>query len=286
MIELELPVASTSEEGQAPSSVQSSFSQGLDIYSKGILAWRVWAYIAFADIRRRYRRTVIGPFWVTLSIAIFIGSMGLIFPVLWHTDVKTYLPFFASGFIVWSFVSAMISESCGTFVDSTELIKQTALPYSIYANSVVTRNVLVLLHHLPVYIVIALIFSVPMGLNTLMFLPGMLVLCLTGSWIALFFGLLASRYRDIRQIVMSFIQISMFVTPIFWEPSQLGGGARAQLLVNFNPLYHFIQLLRAPLLNRQPASLDWICAIGFCLLGWIATLWLLGRYRKHIVFWL
>jgi lipopolysaccharide transport system permease protein len=265
---------------------QTNFQSGLAIYRAGLISWRIWIYMALAEIRRRYRRTLIGPFWLTLSVAIFIGSVGIIFPMLWHTDVKTYLPFFASGYVVWIFISTMIVEASGTYIDSIGLVKQTTLPYSVYANNVVTRNVIVLAHHLIVYIIITIAFQVPIGLNTLLFFPGMLILCVTSSWICILFGLLASRYRDIRQIVTSLLQISMFVTPIFWQPSQLGTGIKATLLLNANPLYHFIQIVRLPLLNQAPSLNNWIVTILLCSLGWMMTLTILGKYKKHLVFWL
>lgn len=265
---------------------KTNFAIGFEIYIKSLKDWRIWIYMAFTDIRRRYQRTVIGPFWVTLSIAIFIGSMGVIFPILWHTDVKTFLPFFSSGFIMWTFVSSVTSEACGTFVDAAGLIKQTSLSYSVYANNVVTRNVIVMFHHLSVYVIIMWMFSVPVGLNTLLFIPAMIILCLTSSWICILFGLVASRYRDIRQVVSSLLQVSMFVTPIFWAPTQLGDGMKAQLLIALNPLYHFIQIARAPLLGQQPAGIDWMVSIGICIIGWLITLRILGKYKKHLVFWL
>lgn len=264
----------------------SNFWGGLDIYVRSLLLWRVWIYMAATDIRRRYRRTIIGPFWVTLSIAIFIGSMGVIFPMLWHTNMKTYLPFFASSYVIWTFVSTVVTEACGTFTDSSALMKQTSLPFCVYANNVVTRNLIVLLHHLTVYLIVLFMFSVPFNYKTLLFFPGITLLCLTGSWIAVLLGIIATRYRDVRQMVVSLLQISMFITPIFWSPSQLGTGLKARLLVELNPLHHFIQIVRAPLLGEMPGMNDWIITSVICLLGWIMTLRLLGKYKKHIVFWL
>jgi len=271
---------------QSGKTIQHYFFQGLDVYYNSIKDWRIWIYMAFTDIRRRYQRTIIGPFWVTLSIAIFIGTMGVVFPVLWHTNVKTYLPFFASGFIMWTFVSSVTSEACGTFVDASGLIKQTSLSYSVYANNVVTRNVIVMFHHLSVYLIVMLVFRVPVNLNTLLFIPGMIILCLTSSWICVLFGLFASRFRDIKQVVSSLLQVSMFVTPIFWEPSQLGSGRKAQLLISANPLHHFIQIARAPLLGQAPVMIDWMMSIAICAVGWLMTIIILGKYRKHLVFWL
>lgn len=267
-------------------SFRADFFHGLQIYVASLLTWRIWIYMAFTDIRRRYQRTLIGPFWVTLSIAIFVGSIGVIFPVLWQMEMKSYLPFFASGYILWMFVSSVLSEGCGTFIDSVGLIKQTALPYAVYANNVVIRNVIVLFHHLTVYFIVMLIFQVPMNLNTLLFFPALLLLCFSGSWLCILLGLLSSRFRDIRQMVASVLQISMFVTPIFWSPSQLGTGTKATLLIEMNPLFHFIQVARAPLLGQQPAFSDWMVVLVMGMIGWVITLRVLGKYRKHLVFWL
>src|SRR3990167_9848589 len=248
---------------------ESYFLKGLQCYIQGFLYWYISLHISLADIRKRYRRTLLGPFWITLSVAIFIGSMGVIFPILWHTDVKTYLPFFSSGFVIWTFLSTMITESCGTFVDAGGLIKQIPLPYAIYSNVVVARNFFVLLHHSAIFIVIMLIFHVPVNSNTLLLIPALMILCLTGSWVSVLLGLLSLRYRDIRPIIVSFLQVSMFITPIFWSPSQLGNGFGAKLMVGLNPLYHFVEIARAPLLGQQPALIDWVAAIIFCVLGWL-----------------
>lgn len=290
MEELEFNVGTLFDTGpvqaQVPRKKTTNFRAGFQIYYNSALAWRIWFFMAFSDIRRRYQRTILGPFWVTLSNAIFIGSMGVIFPFLWHTDMKSYLPFFSSSYIIWTFISSMTTEACGVFVDASSLIKQTSLPYSVYANNVVLRNFIVLLHHLTVYFIIVLIFSVPICLNTLLFIPGMMILCLTGSWLCILLGFITSRYRDTRQLVASILQISMFITPIFWSPSQLGTSTKARLLVELNPLHHFIQIVRAPLMGQLPAMHDWLITSAICIIGLLMTLRLFGKYKKHLVFWL
>jgi len=263
-----------------------NFSRGLQYYLKGFLYWHISLYMSLADIRRRYKRTLFGPFWVTLSVAIFISSMGIVFPILWHVDAKTYIPFFSSGFIIWTFFSSIITDSCGTFVDVGTLIKQTSLPYSIYAHVVVIRNFFIMLHHSVVFVAIMFIFHVPVNFNTLLLIPALIVLCVTGSWLSLLLGLLSLRFRDVRQIITSFLQVSMFITPVFWSADQLGSGLRAKLMVALNPLYHFVEIAREPLLGRQPSATDWIAAILFCIVGWLLTMRVFGKYYRHVVFWL
>ena len=266
--------------------VISDILKGVQIYLQGFLQWHLWFRMAVAEIRRRYRRTLIGPFWLTLSIAIFIGSMGLIFPILWHTNVKSFLPFFSSGFIIWTFISTLIMDGCGAFLDVSGLIKQVSLPYSLYSNSAVTRNFLVIIHHFLFYLAIILIFNVPVNLNTLLIAPAMIILCFTGSWVCILLGLLTARFRDLRQFVMSFLQIAMFITPVFWSPAQLGDVKYAKIIVDFNPLYHFVEIARAPLLGLQPEPIDWIATIVVSMIGWMVTMKILGKFQRHLVFWL
>jgi lipopolysaccharide transport system permease protein len=161
-----------------------------------------------------------------------------------------------------------------------------SLPYPIYSNNVVARNFILLLHHLVVYVAIMLIFQVPVNLNTLLIVPAMIILCVTGSWVAILLGFISARFRDIKQVIVSLLQIALFVTPILWAPAQLGASWQATLLVNINPLFHFVTIARAPLLGQQPSMINWMVSIGVSVLGWFVTMRVLSKYYKHLVFWL
>lgn len=265
---------------------ESDFLAGFNIFVRGFSYWSISVLMATSEIRRRYRRTLFGPFWVTLSVAIFITTMGMVFPILWHMKATTFLPYFASGYILWIFISGILTESGGTFIDLSGLIKQVVLPYSVYANSLILRNILIFSHHFVVYLIVMILFKVPINLNTLFIFPAMLIVCFTGSWVAILFGLITARFRDVRQIIMSLLQIGMFVTPILWMPSQLGSIWYAKLIVMLNPLTHFIIITRAPLLGQPPIFMNWVAAVSISLLGWLITMKLLGKYHRHLVFWL
>src|SRR6478609_5901458 len=76
---------------------RDSFS--LDLYH-GVVAWPMWSTVGWNDIRQRYRRSVLGPLWITLSMAVLIGSLGIIYSQVFRMDVKTYLPFLCLGFVI------------------------------------------------------------------------------------------------------------------------------------------------------------------------------------------
>jgi len=246
----------------------------------------VWTHMAFSDIKKRYRRTLLGPFWATISLAIFIASMGLIFSNLWRMDMVNFMPYFTSGFVVWVLVSTIITESCSSLIAFEGLIKQVPIPYLTFSWVVVLRNFIVLMHHSLVYIVVFIACGVKLNANFLLLLPASLIIIFTGIWASLLISICCARFRDLLQVVSSVLQISMFVTPIFWPPENLGSGGRAVLLLNGNPLYHFINIMRAPLLGQQPTAYNWCFSIVFSLIGACLTFFVFANVRRKIIYWL
>lgn len=259
---------------------------GIKDYFNAFKKWRLLFYLSHAEMTRTYKRTVIGPFWAALSMGIFIASMGILFSLLWHTQISTYLPLFASGYIVWIFFSTVVTGASTAFTSMEAYIKQIDLPYSFYAFSLICRNVIIFAHQLLVFVVIALIFHIPVTLNTFLFVPGFVLLLLNCSWITILLGILCTRFRDIQQIVVNLLQIAMFVTPIFWSESQLGHSKVAFVCIQLNPLYHLISVVRYPLMGQATHLSSWLVDIGLLIFGWVITMRVLGQKYHKLVYWL
>jgi lipopolysaccharide transport system permease protein len=252
-----------------------------DLFS-ALKAWPLWTMLGWNDIRQRYRRSTLGPFWITLSMAMFIGVLGVIYSRIFQVDVKTYLPFLTAGYVTWGFISQVINESCGAFQEGERIIKQIRLPFGLYVFRVIWRNFIIFLHTVVIFLPVALVFRVPLGATIFLVVPGLILLLANMSWIGLMLAILATRFRDMPQIVATLTQILMFATPIMWPVSALNG---APWIAEINPIYHFIELIRAPLLGNQPATLSWMVAIGTLVLGSALSLLLLNRASKRVVFW-
>jgi ABC-type polysaccharide/polyol phosphate export permease len=250
----------------------------------GATNWRMWTRMGWQEIKRRYRRTAIGPFWTTLSLGVFVFSLGFLYAHLWHQNAKSYLPYFASGMITWVFVSSIITEGCTTFTAAESLIKQINLPYMLLTCTAVWRNIVVFAHNMLVFLVIIPYAGIPVNWNTLLLLPGMLILSVTGLWVASLLGMLCARYRDIQQLVTALLQIALFITPIFYSTKQLSGTVTK--VAALNPLYHYIQIVRMPMLGQLPSRLDYAVAIGGTVLGWAFTFMLYSRFRRRVAYWL
>ena len=101
-------------------------------------------------------------------------------------------------------------------------------------------------------------------------------------WVGLLLGLVSARFRDVPQIVASVVQIAFFLTPIIWKPELLPERA---LLLDLNPFFHFVEVVRAPLLGQMPGLTSWLATLGVTLGGWLVTLAMYRRFHWRIPYW-
>jgi ABC-2 type transport system permease protein/lipopolysaccharide transport system permease protein len=242
----------------------------------------LWTELALQDIKLRYRGSLLGPLWLTVSTGVMIGAMGVLYARLFHTDVASYLPFLSVGLVLWQFVASVINEGCNTFLAMAGVIQQVRLPYSLHAYRLVCRNLLVLGHTIVIVPIVLLILHVQLGWSLLYVIPAMLLLTLTGVWVSVLLGMVSARFRDVAPIVANFIQVVFFVTPIFWSPDLLGVW---KPLAQLNPLFAAIDLVRAPLLGGVPQLNSWLVMVGLTLVGGGITFVLFARFRSRIAFW-
>jgi ABC-type polysaccharide/polyol phosphate export permease len=256
----------------------------LDDVRQGLARSSVWLLLGWHDIRQRFRRSMLGPFWLTLSTAFMLVALGFVYATLFKMSLREYFPFLAAGIINWTLVSTLISEGCATFIASDALVKQLRLPYTIHACRVMWRNVLIFFHNLVIMVVVMIVFDIRPGAASLAsFAVALALVMVNGVWVALFFGILCARFRDIPPIVASVLQLFFFLTPIIWHPSLLPGRQR---VIDFNPFHHFIEVLRAPMLGGVPGASTWAAVLAITVVGWLATFLLLLRARRRIAYWL
>jgi ABC-2 type transport system permease protein/lipopolysaccharide transport system permease protein len=257
---------------------RKAVSDILDGWSKRNL----WTTIGLHDVRQRYRRSVIGPFWITISTGIMIGALGLLYGQIFKIDTAEYLPFLAAGFFAWGLISNLVIEGCQAFNSSEHLIKQLSAPLSIYVYRVLWSNLLTAAHNVWIFVLVALWYSVGISWSVVLLLPALALILVNGLWVGLLLGLLSARFRDIPLIVASVMQVMFFITPIMWKPDMLPGRA---LLLDANPFYHFVEILRAPMLGQMPSAENWLAAVSVTLVGWAVALTFYTAYRWRIAYW-
>lgn len=250
----------------------------------GLSLWRLTWMLGWLDIRLRYRGSVLGPGWLTLSTAIMIAALGFLYSALFHTNLHAYLPFLALSMILWNFLSTLVSEACTCFLQEEGTIRSIRMPFFLHAGRMLVRNVLVLAHNIPVLVAVFLLLSIAPGATALIAVPAFALWLVDGIAIAYLLGIFCARFRDVPPIVASVMQIGFFVSPIIWEPSTLA--AKWQHLLPLNPFYTLLEVVRGPLLGTAPSLEVWASAVGYSLLIVLIAWLLFVRARHRVAFWI
>ncbi len=252
---------------------------------RGLQRSELWGRLGWLDVRRRYRRTTIGPFWNSITLAVYVLSVGTVGAAIWHQDIYDYLPFLVSGMIVWTLVSTIIVESCNVFIAGQSLFRNIRFDYSILAYALVWRNFLVLLHNFVIYLLVVLVLKPSLfSVTTLLALPGLALILVNGVWVSLLLGIVCLRFRDVPPVVSSALQIAMLITPLFW-PAETLTGVKRLVFVEINPLYHVLDVVRAPLIGQIPEPSSYAVMIAMTLGGWSLAYAVFARFRKRIAYW-
>jgi ABC-type polysaccharide/polyol phosphate export permease len=243
----------------------------------GMLGWQ--------DIKQRYRRSALGPFWLTISMGVMIGTIGLVFGTIFGSPLDEFFPFLAAGIIIWSFITSALLEGCSGFISSEGIIKQLPIPLFVHILRLLWRNIIIFLHNIVIFPLVLIAVTKAPSWISLLSIPGFALLVINLSWISLVLAIICTRYRDLPPIITNLVQVLFYLTPIMWMPKLLPSEV-ARYLLELNPMYHFIEIVRAPLLGEAANPISWIVAIAFAIFGWSFASIFYGRYKRRIAYWL
>ena len=241
-----------------------------------------WA-LARHDIVSRYRGSILGPFWITLSMGLMVGGIGLLYAQLFEMSLQTFIPHVALGIVFFGVITGLVNEGCDTFVQAGGMLSQTSLPLFTFVWRTLARNVLNLAHHLVIVVAVLIIYGYWRTANIPLAAVGLVLLLVNASWASMLVGIASARFRDVPQIVISVMQFTMFMTPVFWTPERFP--SRHAVLL-FNPFNHMLEAVRAPLLGKAVEPWSWSILIGLAVVGWAITFTVFARTRRRIVHYL
>jgi len=249
----------------------------------GIFSWRLGHFLAWQDIKQRYRRSTLGPTWLTLSFGIQIMSMGFLSAFLFAVPIGKSLPYVCAGMLLWGFVTQMINDGAGLFVTTSRYITQIKTPLTVFLMQTVWRNVIIAGHNALIYVVVAVILVVIPGPSILLLPFGFALVIVALSWMALVAAILSARYRDVPVMISNLFGILFWFTPLMYFPEQLG---RKRFIADYNPLTHIVALVREPLLGNVPTLNDWLVVLALAVFGWAGAFLFFAKFRARVVYWL
>ncbi|MBR0679529.1 ABC transporter permease [Roseomonas eburnea] len=256
--------------------------RALEDLATGFARWRLAWALARGDITHRYRGSVLGPLWLTISTAVMLASLGFLYAKLFGMEVGDYLPWLAASLIIWGMIAQVTTDATACLTSVEGVIRQMPLPYTVHALRVVFRNAVIAAHNLPLIAVVFAIYGVAPGWGVLLALPGLLIIAVGGFASSFLLGMLCARFRDIPPIVGSVMQLAFFVSPVMWKPDMVGEWAP---LMPLNPFFAVMETVRGPLMGGAGSLLVWVMAVIWTALL-VAVSWaLFVRFRGRIAFW-
>jgi len=269
------------------SSDSRTFRRGFADLIDGLYNWELWLHLGWTDIKQRYRRSLLGPLWITIATGVMAISMGLLYGKLIGVPYSTFLPYITLGLIFWNFIQMSILEGTVVFSTNEGLIKQLPAPVSVHVYRVVWRQLIIFAHNVVIYLIVLAVFRPKISWEALLFFPAMALYILNAVWITIVFGILSTRFRDISQLMSTIVQLVFFMTPIIWmiTPTMKQSMGTRTKLVELNPLYHYIEIGRAPLLGEHVEFYHWLVVLGCTAIGCLAAMVIMRNYRSRVAYW-
>jgi ABC-type polysaccharide/polyol phosphate export permease len=260
---------------------ETNFKKGND-FLEALRQYELWGYLAKQDIKNRYRRSKIGPFWMTITMAIFCGALGFVYSHLLGVEIRELLPFLSVGLVVWSLIMGSISEMPTLYVEAAPYIKDIKINLLTILFRAIIRNLIIFIHNILIVIGIYLYFDIWPGWIGLIAIPGFILVLLNIIVIGVPLAILGARFRDVDQIIKSILQVTFFITPIFWFPRAL---INEGWIIAINPATHYLDLIRSPLLGQYPSPSSWYVGILLFFVFLVLAVQIYKRKSSRVAFW-
>jgi ABC-type polysaccharide/polyol phosphate export permease len=242
-------------------------------------------FLAGANVKLRYKRSVLGPLWITLTTVVFIFFISYLYTGFIETDFPHYLTNLSLGWIIWQFINDSVVQGAQTFQRGARVLHGTRIDKFSFVLQMVFINLIILVHNLLIVVVVLVMGEVTISPNMFFVIPGFALIVLSAIWSATLFGILCARYRDLYPTLQAGMRVLFFVTPILWSPALLPADSPRRLFVDLNPFAHYVEICRKPLMGESPPMLSWLVTGSCTVVGLTLAFLAFARYRRNIVFW-
>ena len=275
------PIARVSRSPSAPRRLPRIVASAIELWTFG----EVLQELVKRDLKVRYKRSVLGLFWTMLNPLLMMLITSIVFSALFRSSITDFPVYVLSGYIVWAFFSQASVAASSSILDSAGLTRKIYVPPALFP---LACNVSALVN-----LALAL---VPLTLLVLLTGHG-----ITWAWLVLPFSflllamfthglglILAASSVFFRDTVYTFqvlLVAWMYLTPLFYPASIIP--PRWSPFIEINPIYHYVQLVRAPVYTGSlPSRLDVLIAAGFAILLLAVGTWYFEHARVRFVSYL
>lgn len=245
-----------------------------------------WSYSAWLEIATKYRRSRLGILWMMIPAALYVWGMGWFFSGLRAGAIGPYIAHMGVGFLMFRLVMMVVSESASVAVSQRAFILDGRTRMTDFVLRVVAKAFFYLLMSIPV-VLPALFMHVDGGGWPSLVLPvaGLLLVVLNCIWMAALVAIAGARFPDIHEFTTSLYILGFVFTPILWHAADAPAGTFRGVVMRLNPIYHMIEVVRAPLLANTDDRLSWVVVASMAVAGWGLAAILYRRYVRMVPLW-
>lgn len=244
-----------------------------------------WAYSSWLDIVTKYRRSRLGLVWVLLPPMLYVGGIGYFYALLQNQDPFVSIPVFAIAYLLYRLFSTVVTESCTVLTGHSSFILDGHLRLTDFVFRTLAKAVFYLLAAMPLVVVVLVLSPALHWVGMLTVLPAFFLVLVNLFWMSVVIALLGARYPDVHEITGSIFIFAFILTPILWPPEAAPAGTPHGWFMRVNPLYHMIEIVRAPLFGKTIEPLTYAYMGAMTLFGWAAATVLYKRYSRFVPVW-
>jgi len=262
--------------------LKKNLLSALEEIVRGAKLWRQWKVLAEAQLGRRFQKSILGKGWELINFVLTVTVLGYLFSVLFNREFESYWLYLAAGFATWLLISSVLSEGASVFVRNMVFVRELPLPMSIYLWAQLWKCAQAYAINITFAMLLGLWINGP-SVALLLVAPGFLLILVISYFLIMIFGVLGARYRDAIHFVPNILRGIFFLTPILWT---LDRRQNLVWLVDYNPFYYLLEIVRAPLLGVTPEIEIYYVTIGILLVTVVIALTLYAAVHKKMVYWL
>ena len=276
-VKLELP----SQEFESNHNV---YSAAMHDFRRGAGNTQLWLTMAWEEFVQQYKRSYLGAIWAVLSFVIFTLAILFLVAAIRGRDILEMAPYVVFGILIFQLLADGIRSGSSVFISSRSWIHSARLPLTTYAFIGITKAAVNFVFSIiGSLIVLIWIGFRPASSVAFWAIPGLFALLVNSVWVYLLLGTLTSRIRDLSHLITATMRMAFFITPVMWMP--VGDSLRASIAV-FNPLTHFIDIIRTPLIYGEVPYLSWKVVAAITVLGYLVAFYVFANWRKRVPLWL
>lgn len=241
-----------------------------------------WWRIARLEVRRRFYQTGLGPWWMVIGNGAFVLALSFLYSGVVKIPQESFFPYLLTGFLVWIFISDSFTAGANVFVEEYGFISQMRINYlglvlkNLFRRTLVFLPNLVLLAPLPF-----LIHPQPLAILTI--IPALLLIVINSFMQTYWFSMISAVFRDFPLIIGTAMRFLFFLTPIMWDADRVTDPLR-RAIAHFNPLFHIIETVRAPVMGGGVPMHSWMVLAGVTVVNALFFILAFRRANARIVY--